>query len=231
MYVAKDELVDTIGDVNSSQITISIIALFIIGIVIYAVQKGQFNPEIDALKKINSLTPTPALFDPNRAQEAPAQQPAGDNSGKQQPTPPATEKPATQAAIVTNKGTIKIELYSSDAPGTVSNFVTKSRAKFYNNLTIHRVEDWVIQGGDPKGTGAGGGSIPVEFNSRPFVVGSVGVASRGDGVTQNDSQFFITKTDASHLDNRYTNFGKVIEGMDIVNQIAIGDKIQEIRLE
>lgn len=209
--------------------------LFVFGIVFYALQKGQFNPEIDALKKLNDVSPTPLLYDPNKAQQPGEQQAQVDQSQQQQQVAPVQPLPedqmATQAAIVTSKGTIKIELYASDTPGTVSNFITKSKSGFYDNLTFHRVEDWVIQGGDPKGTGAGGGSIPVEFNLKPFVVGSVGVASRGDGVTQNDSQFFITKTEASHLDGKYTNFGKVTEGMDVVNKISIGDKIQEIRLE
>lgn len=228
---------------KSWQITLSIIMLFIFGIVFYALQKREFNPQIEALNKINQSTPTPMAYDPNRAEQQAAQQQAAQQAQGQQiqqPQQPAAVSPvprlpedqmATQAAIVTSKGTIRISLFAGDAPGTVSNFITKSRSNFYNNLTFHRVEDWVIQGGDPQGTGAGGGSIPVEFNSKPFVVGSVGVASRGDGVTQNDSQFFITKTEASHLNNKYTNFGDVTEGMDVVNQIAIGDKILEIKLE
>jgi peptidyl-prolyl cis-trans isomerase B (cyclophilin B) len=222
---------------KSWQITLSIIMLFVIGIIFYSLQKGNLNPEIDALKKLNA-TPTPVLIDPNKTQQAQQQQQQAQQQHmmqQQQQVAPVQVLPqdqmATSAAIVTSKGTIKIELYGSDAPGTVSNFITKARSNFYNNLTFHRVEDWVIQGGDPQGTGAGGGNIPVEFNTKPFEVGSVGVASRGDGVVQNDSQFFITKTDASHLNGKYTNFGKVIDGMDVVNKIAIGDKIQEIKLE
>ena len=88
-----------------------------------------------------------------------------------------------------------------------------------------------MQGGDPEGDGTGGGNIPVEFNNKPFVVGSLGVASRGDGKVQNDAQFFITKTDASWLNGQYTNFGQVIDGMDVVEKIAIGDKILRITVE
>ncbi len=137
---------------------------------------------------------------------------------------------AKGATITTSKGDIEIEFYSEDAPKTVANFLNKTESGFYKNLTFHRVEDWVIQGGDPLGNGTGGENMPVEFNSKPFVVGSLGVASRGDGKVQNDSQFFITKKDSSHLNGQYTNFGMVVKGMDVVGKIAIGDKILSIRI-
>src|SRR3989344_1172672 len=134
------------------------------------------------------------------------------------------------AIIKTSKGDIELSFYSSDAPNTIANFVKKAQSGFYNNLTFHRVEDWVIQGGDPLGNGTGGGNMPVEFNTKPFVVGSLGIASRGDGKVQNDAQFFITKKDSPFLNGKYTNFGIVTKGMDIVNKIEIGDKILEIQL-
>lgn len=138
---------------------------------------------------------------------------------------------ATKATIKTSKGDIVLELYPDAAPKTIANFVTKVKSGFYENLTFHRVEDWVIQGGDPTGDGTGGGSIPSEFNDKPYVVGSVGVARRSDPKIQNDSQFFITKTEADWLNNQYTNFGTVTEGMDVVNTIEIGDKILSIIIE
>lgn len=141
------------------------------------------------------------------------------------------EEKATKATISTSKGDIELELYPDVAAKTVENLVEKAKSGFYENLTFHRVEDWVIQGGDPLGNGAGGGNMPVEFNSKPFVVGSVGVASQGDGKVQNDAQFFITKKDASWLNGQYTNFGIVTKGMDVVNNIAIGDKILIITTE
>lgn len=141
-------------------------------------------------------------------------------------------KTASATAIIkTSKGDITMDLYGDVAPYTVANFIKKAKDGFYNNLTFHRVEDWVVQGGDPKGDGTGGGSMPVEFNDKPFVPGSVGVASTGDGKTQNDSQFFITKSDASYLNGKYTNFGMVTDGMDVVNKIAIGDKILGIDIQ
>ena len=135
------------------------------------------------------------------------------------------------AVIKTDRGNIELTLYFQEAPNTVANFAQKSKSGFYNNLIFHRVEDWVIQGGDPLGNGTGGGSIPVEFNNQPFVIGSLGIASRGDGQTQNDAQFFITKSDSSFLNGKYTNFGIVTKGMDVVEKIEIGDKILGITLE
>src|SRR3989344_762702 len=130
---------------------------------------------------------------------------------------------ATKAIIKTSKGNITISLYDKDAPNTIANFLKKASNGFYNNLTFHIVEDWVIQGGDPKGDGTGGGNMNTELNNKPFVIGSVGVARGSDIKVSNDSQFFITKTDAPWLNNQYTNFGIVTEGMDVVKKIQIED--------
>ena len=135
------------------------------------------------------------------------------------------------AVLHTAKGDVTIELFATDAPNTVANFIAKAKSGFYNNLNFHRVEDWVIQGGDPLGTGTGGGNMPVEFNNKPFVVGAVGIASRGDGKVQNDSQFFIVKTDSQFLNGKYTNFGIVTKGMDVVQKMEIGDAILEITIQ
>ncbi|OIP58065.1 MAG: hypothetical protein AUK12_01385 [Candidatus Levybacteria bacterium CG2_30_37_29] len=138
---------------------------------------------------------------------------------------------AKKATIKTSKGDIVFSFYGKEAPGTVANFVQKAQSGFYNNLTFHRVEDWVIQGGDPKGNGTGGGDLPTELSEKPFVVGSVGVARGGDIKISNDSQFFITKTEAPWLNNQYTNFGIVTDGMNVVNTIKIGDRILGITVE
>ncbi len=145
-------------------------------------------------------------------------------------TSSSSQTQATSAIIKTSKGDIELTLYTKDAPNTVANFVQKAQSGFYNNLIFHRVEDWVIQGGDPLGNGTGGGSMPVEFNNKPFIVGSLGVASRGDGKVQNDAQFFITKKDSQFLNGQYTNFGIVKSGMDVVEKIEIGDRILGITI-
>lgn len=150
---------------------------------------------------------------------------------KNKVTPSNEETKSSTVTIKTSKGDIVLSLYPDVAPKTVENFVNKSKSGFYNNLTFHRVEDWVIQGGDPKGNGTGGGDMPVEFNTKPFIVGSLGVASRGDGKIQNDAQFFITKKESSWLNGQYTNFGIVTKGMDVVNKMEIGDKILGITTE
>lgn len=138
---------------------------------------------------------------------------------------------ATKATINTNKGNIVIKLEPTAAPNTVKNFEGKALRGFYNGLTFHRVEDWVIQGGDPQGNGTGGGKMPTEINELPFTTGSVGIARSGDIAWSNDSQFFICTTDCSWLNEQYTNFGQVIEGIEIAKQIEIGDTIQSIIIE
>lgn len=134
----------------------------------------------------------------------------------------------TKATISTSKGDITVQLYATEAAKTVNNFAHKAKSGFYANLVFHRVEDWVVQGGDPLGNGTGGGQMATEINSEPFVVGSLGVARGGDIQISNDSQFFITKTAASWLNNQYTNFGIVTSGMSVVNKMQIGDKILSI---
>jgi peptidyl-prolyl cis-trans isomerase B (cyclophilin B) len=138
---------------------------------------------------------------------------------------------ATSATIKTSKGDIVVELYSDVAPKTVANFVSKAQSNFYADKTFHRVEDWVIQGGDPAGNGTGGGEMATEINSKPFITGSLGVARGNDIKISNDSQFFIVKSDSSWLNSQYTNFGLVTSGMDVVNKIAIGDKILSVTVQ
>lgn len=140
-------------------------------------------------------------------------------------------KASYSAVIKTSKGDIELTLFGDKAPGTVRNFINKAKSEYYKGLIFHRVEDWVLQGGDPKGDGSGGGQMPTELNDAPFVEGSLGVARKNDIKISNDSQFFITKSDASHLNNKYTNFGVVTEGIDVVKSMAIGDKILGITIE
>src|SRR5262249_53770585 len=124
----------------------------------------------------------------------------------------------TYMVIDTAKGKIVTKLYTDPSAGvtkTVANFESKAKAGYFNGLTFHRVEDWVIQGGDPKGNGTGGGSMPAEYNNIPFGVGALGVARAGDPTINNDSQFFIVKNAdaAAGLVGQYTNFGQVVQGM------------------
>ena len=143
---------------------------------------------------------------------------------------PANTNPVATIEMV-NGGIIKIELFPNLAPNTVTNFTKKANSGYYDNLTFHRVENWVVQGGDPKGNGTGGGNQPTELSKQPFKTGAVGIARGPDIKVSNDSQFFIVKLDSDFLDNLYTNFGQVISGMDVVNSVQIGDVIRTIRVQ
>ncbi len=144
------------------------------------------------------------------------------------PTPGAK---ATQATVELAKGgSFTFTLRADKAPQTVERFAGKARSGFYDNLVFHRVEDWVVQGGDPKGTGTGGDRVPSEYNDLSFKLGAAGIARGQDAAFNNDSQFFIVKKDSSFLDKQYTNFGQVTAGMDVVAGVKIGDKIKSIRI-
>jgi cyclophilin family peptidyl-prolyl cis-trans isomerase len=133
------------------------------------------------------------------------------------------------ATIKTSQGDIKIELHPNIAPFTVQNFVKLSERGYYNNTVFHRVvPNFVIQGGDPTGTGYGGPgySIRSEFSPLSFDAYTVGMASSGKDTE--GSQFFITHSPQPHLDGRYTLFAKVIDGFDAVDKIQIGDMIESV---
>ena len=136
-----------------------------------------------------------------------------------------------RAIMETEKGTITLELFEKDAPGTVQNFVDLSQAGFYNGLNFHRViPNFMIQGGCPKGTGAGGPgyTIKCEINENKHLAGSLSMAHRGPDT--GGSQFFICHGPQPHLDGVHTVFGKT-EDMEVVNAIRQGDKIVSVKIE
>jgi cyclophilin family peptidyl-prolyl cis-trans isomerase len=136
------------------------------------------------------------------------------------------------AVINTENGTIKLELFPDIATFTVENFVKLTESGYYNNTIFHRVvPNFIIQGGDPKGTGYGGPgySIRTEVADNTFDAYYVGMASSGKDTE--GSQFFITHCPTPHLDGKYTIFGKVTEGFDAVDKIQIGDKIINITIQ
>ncbi len=140
------------------------------------------------------------------------------------------------AIIDTERGTIVLELYPESAPKTVANFETLVNKGFYNGLTWHRVvPDFVIQGGDPDGTGAGGPgyTVPAEIKEK-HLRGSLATARQGDEVNptraSSGSQFYICLQPQPGLDGQYTVFGGVIKGMDAVDQIQKGDHMKKITL-
>ena len=133
--------------------------------------------------------------------------------------------------IETERGTIEIELDVLDAPLTSDNFMTLARKGYFDGLTFHRVvPNFVVQGGDPRGDGDGGPGYTLrdELNQEPYVGGTVGMALawRDTG----GSQFFITHSPQPHLDARYTVFGRVVSGMDVVDNIRLGDVMKRVRV-
>ena len=141
----------------------------------------------------------------------------------------------SKAIIKTEKGDMTVAFYDQDAPNTVANFLKLAESGFYNNVTFHRViPNFVVQGGDPTGTGAGGPGYKIDcelagenqYHDRGVL--SMAHAGRNTG----GSQFFIchSRDNTAHLDRNHTCFGKVVEGVDVVDDIRQGDKILGIEI-
>ena len=137
------------------------------------------------------------------------------------------------ATFETDKGTIRVELFDSQAPKTVENFEKLCSKKFYDGLKFHRViENFMIQGGCPLGTGTGGPGYTFEDEFDPDLKhDGPGVLSMANaGPNTNGSQFFITHVACPHLDGRHSVFGKVLSGQDVVDSIEQGDKMVTVRV-
>lgn len=150
------------------------------------------------------------------------------------------------ATMETSKGTIKLELFDGDCPKVVANFVKLAEEKYYDGLKFHRViNDFMVQGGCPKGTGTGGPGWSVDCEivpSRKHGQGSLSMAHSGQcshdpetgekqgGECTNGSQFFITHVPTPHLDGVHTVFGQVTEGQDVVDQITQGDEMTTVMI-
>lgn len=156
---------------------------------------------------------------------------------KEYSAPPAMQIDPSRsytARIDTDKGTIVCELFAKDAPKTVNNFVVLSRDGFYDGIVFHRViPNFMVQGGDPTGTGRGGPGYKFEDETRNnpnrHQVGSLSMANAGPNT--NGSQFFITHVVTDWLDGKHTVFGQVREGQQVVNAIQQGDKIRSVTIE
>jgi cyclophilin family peptidyl-prolyl cis-trans isomerase len=142
------------------------------------------------------------------------------------------------AILDTDRGVIVIEFYPAVAPKTVENFETLAKKGFYNGLTFHRVvPGFVVQGGDPKGDGSGGPGydVPAEISpAEKHLRGAVATARLGDAVNpdrkSSGSQFYICLGPQPGLDGQYTVFGGVIEGMDVVDKVQVGDHMKKVTL-
>lgn len=157
-------------------------------------------------------------------------------AAKQWTTPPAMQidpKKGYEATIHTARGDIVLDLFPQYAPKTVNNFVFLANQGFYDGVTFHRViKDFMIQGGDPTGTGSGGPGYRFEdeFRGNPLrhEAGVLSMANAGPGT--NGSQFFITHSPQPHLDGRHTVFGKVTQGKDVVDAIRQGDIMTKVTI-
>jgi peptidyl-prolyl cis-trans isomerase B (cyclophilin B) len=137
------------------------------------------------------------------------------------------------ATFDTDRGAVRAELYPEKAPLTVANFVNLAKRGFYDGLKFHRViPDFMVQGGCPQGTGTGGPGYKFEDEADNGVCHDRGVLSMANaGPNTNGSQFFITHVATPWLDGKHTVFGKVLEGMDVVDRIAQGDVIRSVKVE
>ena len=186
-------------------------------------------------------TPPPAALATSTPRETPvpaSTQPASTTpSGRKSyaSLPPQTVDPAKTytATIVTDKGSMVFSLLPTVAPVTVNSFVFLAREGYFDGLTFHRVEPgFVIQGGDPQGTGMGGPgySLPAEFNPTKHITGTLAMARASDPNSAG-SQFYVTLAPASFLDNQYTVFGQIVSGMDIALKISVGDVMRQVTIE
>ncbi len=133
--------------------------------------------------------------------------------------------------IETNRGDIELELYAEYAPKTVNNFIFLAKEGFYDGVIFHRViSDFMVQGGDPTGTGRGGPGYKFEdeFEGNPLRHETKVISMANAGPNTNGSQFFITHSPQPHLDGMHTVFGKVVEGQEIVDAIQQGDKMTKV---
>jgi peptidyl-prolyl cis-trans isomerase B (cyclophilin B) len=155
-------------------------------------------------------------------------------SEKQWDSPPAMQidpQKTYRVTIETNRGDMELELYPEYAPRTVNNFVSLAQEDFYDGIVFHRViGDFMIQGGDPTGTGRGGPGYQFEDevadNPLRHETGVISMANSGPNT--NGSQFFITHSPQPHLDGKHTVFGKVVKGQEIVNAIQQGDRMVKV---
>jgi peptidylprolyl isomerase/peptidyl-prolyl cis-trans isomerase B (cyclophilin B) len=208
-----------------------------------AVMKSRLLPILTVVV-ISALIILGILYNEQQKTNAPSQTPNPAETAAMigaSPTPTTVESPMptsnsqpdltvdanglskSTVTIKTEVGSIKFKFYPKDAPETVSRMIELIQQGFYNGLTFHRVEPgFVIQGGDPLGNGSGGSGkkLRAEFNARKHIEGTVAMA-RAQDPNSADSQFYVSMGTHPHLDNNYTVFGQVVEGMDVVKKIRV----------
>ena len=157
-------------------------------------------------------------------------------AGKQWDTKPEMQidpSKSYRATIETSRGTIELEFAAEHAPVTVNNFVFLAREGYYDGVSFHRViDDFMIQGGDPTGTGSGGPGYTFEdeFDGNPLTHERGVISMANAGPATNGSQFFITHAPQPHLNGKHTVFGKVAKGQDVVDAIREGDTMDRVKI-
>lgn len=157
------------------------------------------------------------------------------NRNQSSPPPMTIDTDQVYTVVIeTDKGSIELELYPEYAPITVNNFVTLAQDGYYDGLIFHRViANFMIQGGDPTGTGRGGPGYKFqdEFKDNPLRHDAKVISMANAGPNTNGSQFFITHSPQPHLDGKHTVFGKVTSGKDVVDAIRQGDAMTKVTAE
>lgn len=214
-----------------------LLVLFILGTIVYFVV-NKFKQEVGGAVATPSPSPSVAALDftftktpaPNAVSQTPELPLAKTKKLSQFPGVLKPEILQNKKALIqTAKGIIQLQIYP-EASMAASNFMILAANGFYDGLIFHRVEDWVVQGGDPTGTGSGGPGyqFPDEPVTRAYVKGIVAMANSGPNT--NGSQFFILTKDYP-LQPNYTIFGSVIAGLDIVDKLSVGDVMQKIVIQ
>jgi cyclophilin family peptidyl-prolyl cis-trans isomerase len=187
------------------------------GLLIFGVQNSakKADPMADVLQNLNKENPVSNNQNKGQANMDKTKMPV--------PTQVISPDKSYTAVFNTNLGSFKIKLYAKETPLTVNNFVYLAKNKFYDGLIFHRIiKDFMIQGGDPVGNGTGGPGyrFPDEKSNNKIVKGSLAMANSGPNT--NGSQFFIVTAEATPwLDGKHTNFGEVVEGLDVVEKIGV----------
>ncbi len=216
-----------------------ILILTLLGVIAAIILKGQGAKNAPAQEKDSVSASRQRIDETNSNTNQQEEEASMKKTQLEKPEMVIDQSKEYYALMKTNFGEIKIKFYPQDTPKTVNNFVYLARQGFYDDLIFHRViEDFMIQGGDPLGTGRGGPGYQFEDeeSSHKLIKGSVAMANSGPDT--NGSQFFIVTADSTPwLDGKHTNFGEVVEGMEVVekiDQVETGpqDKpVEEVRIE
>jgi peptidylprolyl isomerase len=221
---------------NARRVPAVLLALITAGLIYGAIayKKSSSEPLSEGTPSADTVQGNPQNSDQSKEGNTPAMTPAA-APGSTAIDLNTDENGLSKSSVVltTSQGVIKYKFYSKDAPKTVARMSELIQQGFYNGLNFHRVvPGFVIQGGDPLGNGTGGSGqkLPAEFNSRRHTEGTVAMA-RAQDPNSADSQFYISLGRHPHLDNQYTVFGQVTEGMDVAKKIKVGDSIVSAKIE